>query len=44
MCEEGRSAPKTGLSDLHENQGEHRWRCAICAWTLGWRDGVTAAR
>ncbi len=33
MCEEGRSAPEATLRSLPENQGEHRWRCAACAWT-----------
>ncbi len=44
MCEEGRSAPEGIVRALEENQGEHRHRCAVCAWTLGWRDGVATMR
>jgi hypothetical protein len=44
MCEEGRSAPEALLGALEENQGEHRHRCAVCAWTVGWRDGVAEVR
>jgi len=44
MCEEGRSAPVSMLASLAENQGEHRWSCSVCAWALGWRDGVEAGR
>ncbi len=44
MCEEGRSAPQAMLSTLDANQGEHRHGCAVCAWTVGWRDGVDTLR
>jgi len=44
MCEEGRSAPRAILAGLDENQGDHRHSCAVCAWTMGWRAGIAAAR
>jgi len=42
MCEDARSAPEATLQSLPENQGEHRHRCAVCAWATGWRDGVAS--
>jgi hypothetical protein len=45
VCSHGSMAPVAALQDLHvaaEGQGRFRHRCAVCAWRLGFRDGVAS--
>ena len=45
LCSEGHAAPAAELARVRaagsgEAQAAHRWGCAACAWSMGWRDGV----
>jgi hypothetical protein len=45
VCSHGSMAPVAALEALHseaESQGDFRHRCAVCAWKVGFRDGVAA--
>jgi hypothetical protein len=47
LCSEGHAAPTTELARVRaagrgEAQATHRWGCAACAWSMGWRDGVAS--
>lgn len=47
LCEDGAAAPTSALHDLHDGsqaQAAQRWSCAVCAWRMGWREGVNDVR